>query len=283
MSNSNFAKINIVNSKSLDDIKNYSAIGLDPITTGTTDFFGTTELMNAHLWEHEHFTYTFNDYGFREDAFPDKTELAAFGCSFTFGSGLPKDKLWHNVLAQRKNCRSLNFGLPGRSIASIVDMFLIVSKHININTAVFLLPSFTRTQLATVHPNDKEIINYIDTDVNFKSHITSCYGIDSDIVYRALSNEELYKITRDKIYLLDYIAKHRNIQVYMSSWDEPTYHFLNLLDLENIIIIPRWQSPSMEFAKQDLARDKLHPGMKHHELWADTIKDYINITNEGKQ
>lgn len=277
MTNAYFAKTNILNSKSLDDIKNYAVTGLDPVTSNSYDFFSTNDFMNAHLWQHEPFNYFLNDYGFREDSFPTNTSLAAFGCSFTFGTGLPKNRLWHQLLADKQNVRCLNFGLPGRSIASIVDMFLIASKHINIDTAVFLLPSFTRSQLAMVHPKDNTVINYIDTDVNFKSTINELYGIDSDIVYRALSNEELLKIARDKIYLLDYVLNERNTKVYITSWNEDTYNFLSMLDLDNITLLPRWQSPSMELAETDLARDMLHPGIKHHELFADTIHGYINV------
>lgn len=277
MDNSHFAKTNILNSKSLDDVKNYAVTGLSTnYESGTHDYFGTTELMNAHLWEHEHFNYTFNEYGFREGNFPSETGIGAFGCSFTFGSGLPKDKLWHSLLAQYKNCSSLNFGLPSRSIASAIDIFLIVSKHIKMKSAVFLFPAYTRTQIASMHPNDSNIINYVDTDVNFESTLTSFYGIDSDTVYRALPDEELFKIARDKLYLLDHVASLRNINVYVSSWEEKTYQFLNLLDFDNIKVIPRWQSPSMEFAQADLARDRLHPGMQHHKLWAEMINSYIN-------
>jgi len=278
MTNIAFAKTNIINSKSLDDVKNYVINGLDnTLFSYTTDFFGTTELMNAHLWQHEDFNYEFNDYGFREDSLPSETDIGAFGCSFTFGTGLPQARLWHKLLANHHGCSSLNFGAPGRSIESIIDIFLIVSQHIKMKSAIFLLPVFTRKQLAMPHPVDKEVINYVNTDVNYHSKVNSEYGINTDAVYRALSDEELFRIVRDKIYLLDHIAALRNINVYISSWDEQTYQFLNMLYLDNITVIPRWKSPSMQFANTDLARDNQHPGIKHHELWAELIKDYISI------
>lgn len=277
MNNHDFAKLNLLDSKSIEDIRFYSMHDVVSHAPGMHDYFGTADLMNAHLWPHEHFSYTINDYGFRDINFPSQTDIAAFGCSFTFGSGMPKEKLWHNVLANMKNSSVYNFGLPGRSIATIIDIFLIASKHIDMKSAVFLFPSFTRTQLAVINPILHDTINFIDTDVNFQSKINEQFGIDCDIVYRALTDVELFKIARNKIYLLNHIAKIRNIKVFISSWEEKTYNFFNQLDLDHITILPRWQSPSLEYAESDLARDRLHPGINHHELWARAISDHINI------
>ena len=269
--------INIYDSSSLDDLKRYTPMALetDP-TISSFEYLGDSDLANAHTWTHEQFGYDINQYGLRENNDPTDMDIAAFGCSFTFGSGLPSDRLWHKLLANKLNTNSYNFGSPAKSIESIVDMFLIASKHVTIKRAIFLFPMYTRIQIAKTHPHNDTIINYVNTDLGYKSSSLRYYGIDTDLIYRAVPEEELFKKCRNSIYLLEHFAKIRNVKVYISSWERTTYDFISTLNLNYIKLLPAWESPSPEFTKHDLARDGLHPGMKHHELWTNAISEYIN-------
>ena len=263
-----FAKLNLLNSKSFDDIRRF--VGE---TNYVADFYGLDDSRYSDKWEHPHFNYIINSYGFRGNDTPLETDLAAFGCSFTFGSGLPENMLWHNVLAKKLNTTCANFGIPSCSIESIVDIFLIASKHVTIKKAIFLLPSIERLQIAK-KLGEGELVKYFNIMPSYSSAVNEFFEIYSDQIYRALPLEEIYKICKNQLYLLDHIAKERNIQVYMSSWDPKTYKFINQLDLDSVIL-PAWVSPSLEFANADLARDLKHPGFKHHELFIDNIIDYI--------
>jgi hypothetical protein len=266
--NNSFAKLNLLNSRLFDDIRRF--VGeIDYVA----DFFGNDDSRNSDKWDHPHFNYVINSYGFRGDAIPTKSDLAAFGCSFTFGSGLPEHMLWHNMLSKKLNTSCINFGQPSCSIESIVDIFLIASKHVTIKKAIFLLPNIDRLQIAKKLP-DSNLVKYFNIMSSYSSVSNEFYEIYSDQIYRALPEEEIYKICKNQLYLLDYIAKERGIQVYISSWEPKTYNFIKQLNLESIIL-PLWESPSLEFAKSDLARDLKHPGYKHHELFANKIIDYI--------
>lgn len=271
-----FATLNNLNSISMEDVKRYTTLALETSPSASTfDYLGPGDLSNAHLWNGDHFNYTINEYGFREEHTPEQVDIGAFGCSFTFGTGLPDHMLWHKLLASKLGLSAYNFGSPAKSIESIVDIFLIASKHISMKHAIFLLPSFTRKQIAKTHPYDNDVVNYITTDLSFQFNSLREYGIDCDLVYRALPDEELLKACRDKIYLLDYVAKERGIKVYVSSWEKQTYELLQMMNFTNIVLLPRWESMSMELSDNDLARDHLHPGPQHHILWHDLIKDYI--------
>lgn len=273
-----FAKLNCVNSKSLHDVKRYTTMALEIDPTETTyDYLGPGDLANAHLWEGDHFNYSINQFGFREENEPHNIDIAAFGCSFTFGSGLPNHSVWHNILASKLNKSSYNFGAPAKGIESIVDIFLIVSKHIQMQSAVFLMPSYSRKQIAKTHPYTDDIVNYVNSDIHFNFNSLTEYKVDCELLYKALPDEELFKACRDKLYLLDHIAKQRNIKVYISSWEKETYNLMEAMDFDHIVLLPRWGSLSMELVTSDLARDKLHPGVKHHETWADLIQEYINV------
>jgi len=277
--NDSFAKLNILNSKSINDVRRFSTQYPlnDERDAYITEYVGRDDIANADKWPHEHFNYAINDYGFRDkehtSKYPDEIDFGMFGCSFTFGIGLPEDMLWHKILTKKLNVSSLNFGLPACSIESTIDTFLIVSKHIRMRTAVFLLPSISRMQIAKKHP-EGDLINYVNVMPNYNSTVADYFGIREDLIYRAIPEEEIYKICKNKLYLLDHIAQERGIKVYLSSWEQETYDLLKMLDLKSIIL-PQWISPSKEFVESDLARDRKHPGPEHHKLFVDRIFNSI--------
>jgi hypothetical protein len=268
-----FDKLNLLKSKSLSDITAFGTYKHDALVHDI-DFFGPDDVTYAHLWPYEQFNYSLNANGYRGPAFPTETDIAAFGCSFTFGTGLPDYMLWHKLLSDELGKTSINFGVPSASIESIVDIFLIASTHIKMKSAVFLFPHHTRMQIAKKHPvNDR--VDYLNTDVRCASVINKAYGLEPEYFYRGIPEEEMYKSCKNKIYLLEHIAKERGIDLYVSSWSADTYNLLNELEFESAILLPEWSSPSMEFADADKARDNKHPGPKHHALWVDKIKSYI--------
>lgn len=280
--NEKFAKLNVLDSNSIYDVRRFSTqyTATDNKDAYVTDYIGHDDIAYADKWPGEHFNYHINDYGFREKEYtsdyPDKIDLGVFGCSFTFGVGLPEDALWHKILSKELNVSSLNFGLPAASIETIVDVFLIMSKHIKMNTAIFLLPSISRLQIAKKHP-EGEFVNYLNIIPSYNSSLGEYFGINEDLIYRAIPDEEIYKICKNKIYLLDHIAKERGIKLYLSSWDKTTYDLLKMLDLKSIVL-PLWTSQTQEFADSDLARDRKHPGPKHHLLFVDRITNSIKWT-----
>ena len=271
--NPRIAKLNLLNSKSINDVKLFSLT--NTMDTGyVTDYYGHNDIKYAETWPYEHFNYVINDFGFRGDVLPREVDIAAFGCSFTFGTGLAQDMTWHNLLAKELNRTSFNFGLPAKSIQSIVDIFLIVSKHIKMSNAVFLFPSISRLQIAKTSPDSKKVY-YLNTCVDFKSEVNRMIEVSEDAVYRAIPDEEMCKICKNQVYLLEHIAKERNINVYIGCWEYESYCFLKELELEYITLLPPWKSETIEFADSDKARDGTHPGPKHHFKWMNEIKGYI--------
>jgi hypothetical protein len=108
-----------------------------------------------------------------------------------------------------------------------------------------------------------------------KSELAYSYGVDVEMLYKCIPNDEQIKIFRNDICLIDYVAKHRNVKVYFSSWDGETHDLLKNLKLKNSTILPLWSSTSKEQAESDLARDKKHPGPIHHKQWADMVGKFI--------
>jgi len=264
---------NLLDSESLDEVVSYTKVEHKTLSNEPykTDYASLEEIEHAGEWSGEHFDYYFNRYGFRfSDDIPNKIDIGAFGCSFTAGLGLPTYMLWHQLLSNN----SLNFGVSGASTKTVMDLFLITSKHIQMDKAVFLLPSYNRIQLACTHPTLNRV-SYLSLVPALQSKLALFHGVDCDGVFKNITDEEQVKLFKNDVYLVDHISKERGIKVYMSSWDSKTYEILQQLKVKNIVVLPAWCSTSKEQADTDLARDKKHPGPIHHQQWVDKIKELI--------
>jgi hypothetical protein len=269
--------VNLLDSESLDDVTGYTKTEHVTWTDEPyrIDFASRGEIEHASTWQGPNFDYYFNKFGFRfPDKIPDNIDIGAFGCSFTAGLGLPEDYLWHNLVASELQLTSLNFGVSGASVKSIAELFLITSKHIQMKHAVFLLPSYNRMQIGIKHMK-KDMLTHLSLIPGLKSELSFSYGVDVEMLYKHIPDDDQIKTFKNDMYLLDYVAKNRNIKVYFSSWDGVTYNLLNQLNLKNSTILPLWSSKSKEQAESDLARDKKHPGPIHHTQWANVVREFI--------
>jgi hypothetical protein len=236
--------------------------------------FSRPELQNAHDWKYETFDYDISQYGFRDIDLPEVVDFAAFGCSFTFGQAMPLNKLWHKILTQQTNLTSYNFGQPGTSVKAIVDIFNIVSRFIKFKKAIFLLPNYLRQLAATQHKiSDTQML--LPLLPNYQGKLQENYDIDIDNYFKYVPETELIRIFKDNLFALEDIAKQRNIQIYLSSWDRKTYEILSSINFSTANLIPEWHAGNVPDYQTDLARDKQHPGFRHHEYWANEIKRYI--------
>ncbi len=269
--------VNLLDSESLDDVTGYTKTEHVTWTDEPyrIDFASRGEIEHASTWSGPNFDYYFNKLGFRaSDDIPSNIDIGAFGCSFTAGLGLPDNYLWHKLLATELQLTSLNFGVSGASVKSIADLFLIASKHIQMKHAVFLLPSYNRMQIGIKHMK-KDMLTNLSLIPGLRSELAYSYGVDVEMLYKCIPNDEQIKTFKNDMCLLDYVAKHRNTKIYLSSWDGETYDLLKNLNLKNSTILPLWSSKSKEQAESDLARDKKHPGPLHHIQWANAVREFI--------
>jgi len=269
---------NLLNSSDISDIRRFSSL-VDQYNLKdesiVVDYQSLGELEHADTWKYPHFQYNIHKYGYRIDNIPSEVDIAAFGCSFTFGQGLPSEMLWHSKLAQSLGMSSINFGIPGSSIETSVDLFLIASQHIKIKHAIFLLPVHTRKQIATVNKNSGEI-RYLPIMSNlFNSQLAKYYELDVEAIYKYMPDEEFLKVSKNQLFLAELIGKLRGVNVYFSAWDPDTYQMLTKLNFTSSKLLPSWHSRNSSQLKNDLARDNAHPGPEHHNDWATNIKEYI--------
>lgn len=277
-----FARLNFLTSTNQEDIKKLTlcTTRLDLHIDGPliVDTFSPAEKDHKAQWPYNDFNYQISSLGFRTHADLQDSDVGAFGCSFTFGQGLPADSLWPSLLAKSTGMSLYNFGQPGIGAKGIADLFAIISNIVNIKHAVFLLPPYHRLQLAAADSRFCSI-DLVPIIPNYVSKHEGRYRFNSDDVYRVLPEEELLKNFKDAVYQIEYIASAKGIKTYYSSWEKETYKFLTYMD-ENLNLLPEWTSKSehngvVEYLNTDFARDMQHPGPKHHENWARQIKDFI--------
>lgn len=251
--------INTLFSESLMDAKLYS-VKNGSNQEYTVDYYGVNDDKYLQKWQYENFNYTINKYGFRYSPLQDSADIGAFGCSYTFGQSMPSNRLWHSLLSQATGLSSLNFGVPGKGIETTVDIFNIVSKHIKLKRAVFLLPPITRLQILLERQKDFEFVDYtVQHDIDIAQDL-----------FRTLPESQLINMAKKSIYLAEHIARERRIRIYFASWHSDTSTILKKMKFHYATLLPDWTD-----SLADRARDQEHPGPIAHQKWVEKILPYF--------
>jgi hypothetical protein len=77
-------------------------------------------------------SYTCNKYGFREQEFDGidwNNSVVCFGCSHTFGIGIPNHETWVRKLENRINTPCVNLSIPGGSFEAILHNIVWLKYH----------------------------------------------------------------------------------------------------------------------------------------------------------
>jgi len=86
--------------------------------------------------------YILNSHSFRDQEFPtDQSINGAFGCSFTFGTGLHQEETWPSILSDRLGKKVWNFGLGGAGILTQLRIFLYFVKKLDFDNIFWYTPS----------------------------------------------------------------------------------------------------------------------------------------------
>lgn len=231
--------------------------------------------------------YYINNYGARgnwsiEEPIDDCIKVAVFGCSFTFGVGIPESETWSSKFVQKlqsdKPVQLINLGFPGGSISKNLKLFKYLTDVYKVDMAVFLLPSHWREEHPehAISDSQEELVYYHNLIPNFESDIITdkwkqfyMYSTESTRFYDTLR----------AISYINLIASVNNIETYFSSWDYDTLDFLK----ENKLVEDYQVLPYFKFLenilgpelKTKFARDGKHPGIASQDLFANEISDHI--------
>jgi hypothetical protein len=206
--------------------------------------------------------WTTNSWGMRQAHEPLKdVDVSYYGCSVTWGCGVPDKAMWTNQVSSRMNwTRSNNWGYMGISTEECVNLFAVTSQFVQMRHAVFMIPGINRLMLA--FESGKDADGFKEWQYKYITGEQDTISEDRDINrfsrdYYLLDHEYFYeRILRD-LSLIRLIALERGIKVYVCSWSNHNYIW-DQLHWPNITWIPNL----LPMDKGGL--DQRHPGCAWH-------------------
>jgi hypothetical protein len=96
-------------------------------------------------------TYTYNNHGFRAEAFDNRSCGLALGCSFTEGVGLPVEHTWPSVLSKLTSLHFWNLGVSGQSGDTVFRLLDYYLPKFNPKAVCVLMPASTRFEYCNMH------------------------------------------------------------------------------------------------------------------------------------
>jgi len=222
------------------------------------------------LWpQYADFMYESNSMGFRDSHDPlDQVDHCYYGCSMTYGEGVPAEGTWTRQLDQLLGTTSNNFGIGGSSAEECMLMFLATSQLVKMKRAVFLFPDFHRkTVCVSKERNIKDCIYYpllgIPNWSNSKFDNYNRNIRDTHNAYYRLSGVFMMDSFRTIVQTILYVAELRGIEVVMGTWNDYTAQMLRHMgEVDPDLKITQWVPMT------DVGRDNHHPGILTHAAWA---------------
>lgn len=213
-------------------------------------------------------SYNISDLGFRLENPLDfiSKGVGVFGCSITYGIGVPAEQTFCGQLQQSIALPVYNFGIPGGSIQKITKAFIALNNKFKLKTAIFLLPSMHRFEYIGVEEfnelfSESYVPNFNPINPNRKAVYDLAYTNYGDLHF---FNEAIKDIT-----LIKANAKVHGTEVHFLTWDIKLRNLasdyqINDLTKYRIVEFPELKEKVLGIDVKDFARDGLHPGVRSH-------------------
>lgn len=210
-----------------------------------------------------------------DDMIKKTIEIGCFGCSFTYGSLLPHDESWPDILENTIKISTGNFGVTNGGLDSCYINLINCYKKFRIKKAIVLIPFLDR-RLLKFKKNDF----YFQWPVNVNSewsfdNIISSNHFDGKFINNELSIFKNQLILDKKnsysLIVLDKIVKYckiNNIDLYLSAYELEIYKtikekYSNILPFYDLNVTTK------------RASDNIHPCKIHNEDWVQKIKNFL--------
>jgi len=232
--------------------------------------------------------YYINPFGYREEKPIEETynSIGVWGCSYTFGVGVPAKDLYTNILVDKIKSPVYNFGIPGAGIQKVAKSFVINNNFFKFKTAFFVLPSLYRFEYVTSNCYDtpeevsSDTVNSFDLIPNwFPSHNKELarkgkmlYELYDDVSFLA----ELVK----NLELIKQNAEINGTKVYFTTWCINTYDLLTKYSICKPKVVQFLESNKENMGNyvSDFARDGIHPGVRSHAATAEILYDVYSTS-----
>lgn len=216
------------------------------------------------------FDYYINDIGFR-DIYPTcgSRVFGFFGCSMTFGEGLPSEDNFPAVLANKFNMSCLNLGLPGIGAHRVAQVFAAAASVWTIDTALVTLPNWARFHYVDSQNNVKSI------DLPYPTKDKECELVRMSIL-REFSDQYMLSASKDAINYIITVAKLKNIKLILTSWDPDVSRMIEYTTGYSAPHYNLWE-PGAPVVSGDHARDRTHPGVNIVNRYIDKITRCVKV------
>lgn len=222
--------------------------------------------------------------------------IAVFGCSFTFGVGVPYKDTFPSIIAnilskKHPKLKLINLGFPGGSIAKTLKLYKYLTDCCKVDMAIFNFPTHWREELLVPDnrhtPTGEKIVNFAELIPNVSPE---------DDEYVKEKHKDFYSYTTNEIALynnlktishIDIIGKYHNINNYYTSWDYDIYSLINthypdktlpyfkFLENQRNSQSPYTGKNGHIYKHMGFGRDGIHPGVLSHGMFGDEASTHI--------
>ena len=194
------------------------------------------------------------------DPFQD-TEVACFGCSFTYGSMLEKTQTWPYFLG----AKNYGWASGGSCISSIIGTAREYIQNYKCDKMVILLPHPCRLQVV----DNGVVKTLLPQNISTKDLASRFKDLSRDVVMFGEASLILSGYART---LTGHLAEMcKKTKIYISSYEPDTYECINALQDQSFEVLPFYETSN----QYDFAEDNLHPGPDHNQEFANKIGKII--------
>jgi len=225
-------------------------------------------LPEVEGYQHD-FRYNNNEFGFRGPGPWPTVDTNYYGCSITYGQGVPWEAVYTNKVDQHFGWTSNNFGISGLGIQEMTNLFLVTSKLTNAKRAVFLFPNLRRYTMAFQQGDE---ISYSNLNDNIPDRDQDPIRWDLSELYHKLPEAHFMDNFKNCVATILYVARLKGMKVYFSSWLEEFIIFL----LKEWTKLYDYAAVSNRMDICHKGRDKSHPGILTHDKFARDLIEVIS-------
>lgn len=180
-----------------------------------------------------YFEYQHNLGGFRDSEIETDVDVCYFGCSITYGVGVPLEARWTNLVDKEFEFKSNNFGIPGSSTGEMFKLFMTTSRFIKMKKAIFLLPDIYRCTIPMliegthqggnmrIHPDYTRFVEKND-------FLKKCGYLNTCKHLYSLPDSYFIDKVKLEIETIIYIAEVNQIELYFGTWTNITNLLKNM-------------------------------------------------------
>lgn len=196
------------------------------------------------------------------------SDIACFGCSFTYGANLQPDETWPYFL----NCELpgkviSNYGRGGNSVQEIMSTALEYARNNAAKSVICLLPHPSRMQV--IDPASNTAVTL------YPGHASPLHAQFTTLCNDVVMYGETSLLLAGYVISLKKIAHEITAtgkKLFVSCYDEVFYKALKNLHIDDMILLPYYERDS----EHPCSDDQGHPGAIHNRLFAENIVKYIS-------